>query len=152
MDGLLKKNLQETQDRMKFYADQNKSERTFGLGDWVYLRLQLYRQMSVELRGNTKLSARYFGPYQVVQKVGQVAYKLKLPEGSKIHLVFHVSLLKRKVGENATPVLQLQNLDGKGHLRVKPTAILDHRIIKMRNAAAVQWLIHWWGTTLAEAT
>ena len=69
-----------------------------------------------------------------------------------MHPMFHVSLLKRKVGENATPVLQLPNMDGKGHLRVEPTAILDCRIIKRRNAAAVQWLIHWWGTTPAEAT
>ena len=107
------------------------------------MRIQPYRQMSVELRGNTKLSAKYFGPYQVVQKIGNVAYKLKLPEGSKIHLVFHVSLLKKKVGNNATLVLQLPNLDGKGYLRVETAAILDHRIIKRRNATAVQWLIHW---------
>ncbi|XP_071926078.1 uncharacterized protein [Coffea arabica] len=137
---------------MKVYANQNRSERTFSVGDWVYLTLQPYRQMSMELRGNTKLSAKYFGPYQVVQKIGRVAYKLKLLEGSKIHHMFHVSLLKKKIGNNATPALQLPNLDGKSHLRVEPAAILDHKIIKRRNVAAVQWLIHWWGTTPAEAT
>ena len=72
---------------MKLYADQKRSEREFKVGDWVYLRLQPYRQTSVELRSNTKLSANYYDPYQVMQKIGNVAYRLKLPEASKIHLV-----------------------------------------------------------------
>ncbi|XP_071939991.1 uncharacterized protein [Coffea arabica] len=104
------------------------------------------------MRGNTKLSTRYYGPYEVVEKVGEVAYRLKLPTGSKIHPVFHVSLLKKKVGNQITPVLQLPEVDGKGHLRVEPVAVLDRRIVKKRNAATVQWLIHWWGTDPAEAT
>ena len=88
----------------------------------------------------------------MIQKIGRVAYKLKQREVSKSQHMLHVSLLKKKGGNNATPALQLTNLDGKSHLRVEPTAILDRRIIKRRNAAAVQWLIHWCGTTSAEAT
>jgi hypothetical protein len=45
------------------------------------------------------LNPRYYGPYQINEKVGIVAYKLKLIEGSSIHLAFHVSLLKNKIGE-----------------------------------------------------
>ena len=123
--GLLKRNLQEAQDRIKLYADQKRTERTFSVGDWVYLRLQPHRQTTVELRGNTKLFAKYFGPYQVIQKIGKLAYRLGLPEGSKIHLVFHVSLLKKKVGNNTAPVFQLPNVDERGHLRVEPVAVLD---------------------------
>ncbi|XP_027067557.1 uncharacterized protein [Coffea arabica] len=142
LDELLKRNLQEAQDRMKLYADQKRSARTFSVGDWVYLKLQPHRQTTVELRGNTKLSAKYFGPYQVIQKIRKIAYRLKLPKGSKIHPVFHVYLLKKNVGNNTTPVLQLPNVDEKGHLRVEPVAILDRRIVRKKNAAAVQWLIH----------
>ena len=109
----------------------------------MYLRLQPHRQTTVELRGNTKLSAKYFGPYQILQKIGKVAYKLKLPEGAKIHPVFHVSLLKKKVGDHTTPILQLPNVDEQGHLRVEPVAVIDRRIVKRKNAATVQWLIHW---------
>ncbi|XP_071905740.1 uncharacterized protein [Coffea arabica] len=151
LDELFKKNLQEAQNKMKLYADQ-RSERTFSVGDWVYLRLQPHRQTTVDLRGNTKLSIKYFGPYQVIYKVGKVAYMLKLPEGSKIHPVFHVSLLKRKMGKSATPVFQLPNVDEKGHPRLELVSILDRRIVKRKNVVAIQWLIHWWGTTPAEAT
>ena len=61
---------------MKKYADERRSERKFEVGDWVYLILQPYRQSSVGMRGNTKLSAHYYGPYEVIEKVGEVAYRL----------------------------------------------------------------------------
>ncbi|XP_027120413.1 uncharacterized protein [Coffea arabica] len=140
------------QERMKKYADEKRSEREFNKGDWVYLRLQPYRHSSVALRGNTKLSVKYFGPYKIEERIGNVAYRLNLPTSSKIHPVFHVSLPKKKVGDKITPILQLSETNEKGHWRVEPVAVLDRRMVKKRNAAAIQWLIHWWGTDPAEAT
>ncbi|XP_071914010.1 uncharacterized protein [Coffea arabica] len=137
---------------MKKYADEKRSEREFSEGDWVYLRLQPYRQSSIALRGNTKLSAKYFGPYQITEKIGEVAYRLNLPTSSKVHPVFHVSLLKKKVSDKATPTLQLPETNEKGHWRVEPVAVIGRRMVKRRNAATTQWLIHWWGTDPAEAT
>ena len=62
------------------------------------VKLQPYRQHSVALRKNQKLGMRFFGPFEVVERVGHVAYKLKLPEAARIHLVFHISLLKKFQG------------------------------------------------------
>jgi len=76
-------------------ADKHRSERSFAMGDMVYLKLQPYIQTSIATRASHKLSFRYFGPYLVIAKVGAVAYKLQLPEHTNIHPVFHVSLLKK---------------------------------------------------------
>lgn len=83
---------------MKFHADKHRLERSFLVGDWVYLRLQPYRQKSISHKTFNKLSPRFYGPFQVLQKIGAVTYKLDLPPGSQIHPVFHVSYLKAKLG------------------------------------------------------
>jgi hypothetical protein len=61
---------------MKHQADKGRSERSFEIGDMVYLKLQPHIQSSVAPRSNHKLSFKFFGPFKVLQKVGSVAYKL----------------------------------------------------------------------------
>lgn len=88
---VLKENLKKAQERMKLYVDSKRTEWVFEEGAWIYLKLQSYRQSSVAIRRNLKLAAKYYGPYQILRKIGQVAYELKLPDGVRIHPVFHVS-------------------------------------------------------------
>ena len=53
-----------------------------------------------QAKKDNKLSPKYYGPYRALQKIGTMAYKLELPSSSRVHLVFHVSCLKKVIGEN----------------------------------------------------
>ena len=70
------------------------------MNELVYLRLHPYKQTSLKGKGSKNLKPRFYGPYKVVRKVGQVAYEMELQEGSKIHNVFHVSYLKNMIGKH----------------------------------------------------
>ena len=140
---LLKDNLATAQARMKFFADKKRTEREFLVGDWVYLMLQPYRHTSIALRRNLKLSSKYYGPYLIVERIGLFAYKLALPLHSKIHPVFHVSLLKKKVGNRVVIQSELPYTNDDGQFLVKPVPILQRQMVKRNNVAAVRVLVQW---------
>jgi hypothetical protein len=71
----LKDHLHRAQNQQKVQADKHMVERTFEVGDLVYLRLQPYRQASIKKDGSEKLKPRFFGLYRVKRKVGTVAYE-----------------------------------------------------------------------------
>lgn len=73
MVQLLQQRLLRAQQRQKMQVDKHRSERSFEVGDSVYLKLQPYVQTSIATRASHKLSFRYFGPYQIIAKVGAVA-------------------------------------------------------------------------------
>ena len=91
---------------MKKEADVHKRDVQFAVEDRVYLKLRPYGQKSLVRRRNKKLFPRYFGPYEIVEMIGEVVYQLKLPPTSVINLVFHVSQLRRAIEEH-TPAPSL---------------------------------------------
>ncbi|PKI43982.1 hypothetical protein CRG98_035658 [Punica granatum] len=137
---------------MKTQADKKRTEREFAIGDWVYLKLQPYRQGTVANRPSDKLSPRFFGPFQVIDRIGKVAYRLKLPTSAQIHPVFHVSQLKKAIGSTNCSI-ELPTPDNvSGDANKKPSAILERRMVRKGNKAAAQVLVHWTNTSPAEAT
>lgn len=71
-----------------------------------------------------------FGPYQIIEKVGSIAYKLALPLGSQIHNVFHVSLLRKHLGSVPLASPRLPPVSETSTLLPQPEAILDRRVIR----------------------
>ncbi|KAL0296053.1 UNVERIFIED_CONTAM: hypothetical protein Sradi_6657400 [Sesamum radiatum] len=136
---------------MKTYADKKRTQRVFQVGDEVFLRLQPYRQTTVALRRQLKLSAKYIGPYKVTEKIGKVAYKLALHPGSKIHLVFHISLLKKKIGSKYFPSVNLPEFEDEV-FKIYPIAILGRRLIARNNVGVPQVLIQWSHSSPDQAT
>ena len=153
MISTLKFHLTTAHYRMKIQSDRHRSERSFEIGEWVLLKLQAYRQNSVQNRSNKKLSPRYFGPFRIIEKAGKVAYELFLPASAQIHDVIHVSQLKKFHG--ALPVAShipdwLHNHNVS--VDFQPKTVLARRFVKQQNKAEVQYLVHWEGFTEQEAS
>lgn len=136
---------------MKLYADKTRIERSFEVGDKVYLKLQPYRQASVALRRNLKLATKYYGPFPIIQRIGSVAYKLQLPAEARIHPVFHVSQIKKQIGASHTPTPKLSIINSEGQVLVIPAAALDSRTIVRDGVSIPQLLIHWTNATAEDA-
>ncbi|WVZ87398.1 hypothetical protein U9M48_034038 [Paspalum notatum var. saurae] len=148
MTQSLQLHLHRAQQRQKLQADKNRTERTFSVGDSVYVKLQPYIQQSVMPRASYKLSFRYFGPFTIIDKIGAVAYKLQLPPSSAIHPVFHVSQLKQAVGTNC----QVSSVLPPKHSQFQiPLRVLQRRSVSRGDRNVSQVLIHWstWPVSLA---
>jgi hypothetical protein len=105
-------------------------ERNFEPGDMVYMKLQPYVQSSIAPRSNKKLSFRYYGPFRVLECVGEVAYKLDLPATSRIHPVLHVSQLKKQIPQHMQVSDDLTSVCTEPDKLIKPEKILSHRVIQ----------------------
>lgn len=100
----------------------------FEVGGKVLVRLQPYRQSTVVVRNNKKLSPLYYGPFEIIARNGIVTYELKLPDSSMIHPVFHVSSLKPFRG-NIPHSTELPLLDQDAQ-QPQPMAIWIHGFAK----------------------
>lgn len=121
---LLKDNLTLAKNRMKEQVDQHRLERSFEVGDWLFLRLQPYKWICLkQSKKDNKLSPKYYWPYKVLQKIGTMVYKLELPASSRVHLVFQVSFLKKVIGDKIQVQTIFPELDEEGKI------ILDLEVV-----------------------
>ena len=82
----------------------------------MFVPLQLYKQTSLKDSKNHKLAPNFYGSYQLRKLVGQVAYALDIPNRGKIHDIFHMPCLKKKLGSPTHIQTKLTMLDDEGKL------------------------------------
>ena len=118
--------LKEAQSRQKSYADQHRRPLEFKVGDHVFLKVSPCRGVRrFGIKG--KLSPRFIGPFEILERIGEVSYRLALPpQLSHVHNVFHVSLLR---GYNYHPLhvisYPLHTIHEDLSYEEEPEAILD---------------------------
>ena len=98
--GALKEHLRMGQDRMKKSAHLKRRDVEYAVGDMVFFKIRPSRQISLPKKRNEKLSPKFLGPFKVVERIGLASYTLELPTTSSIHPVFHVSQLKKVIGNH----------------------------------------------------
>lgn len=145
--GDIRIRLQAAQQRMKEYYDRGHCDVEFAPGSLVLLRLHPYRQRTMRLSINNKLSPKFFGPFPILRRIGQVAYELKFPNDSRLHNVFHVSLLTAFKGDQLPPITELPALED-GRVDPLPSAVIRARL----NRGTKDILIQWSGMLEEEAT
>ena len=99
--GLIQKHLLTAQSQQKSYTNRRRRPLEFEVGDHVFLKVMLNRGV-VRFGKRGKLALRYIGPFEVLERVGTVAYQLALPSSlSGVHDVFHVSMLRKYTQDSA---------------------------------------------------
>jgi hypothetical protein len=139
----IKQNLKASQDRKKIYSDKGRTHKEFKVGDHVFLKVKANKS-SLKLGNCSKLAARYCGSFEILERIGPVAYMLALPACMTIHNVFHVSLLKKYIPDaNHVIDWNVIQVEQEGTIQVHPVCILDRKNKQLWNRAIrlvkVQW-------------
>ena len=126
---VIRDRLKIAQDRQKSYVDNRRRDLEFQVGDQVFMRISPWKGV-LRFGNKGKLSPRYMGPYEIVERIGEVAYRLRLPpELARIHDVFHVSMLRKYIAD-PPHVLRDQPIELKEDLTYeeRPVQIVDRWI------------------------
>ena len=126
--SLIRQRLLTAKSRQKSYADVRRRPLEFEVGDHVFLKVMAKRGV-VRFDKREKLSPRFIGPFEILERVGTVAYRLALlPSMSGVHEVFHVSMLQRYTPDPAHVVDWGEiEVDTYGTFEEGPVCIIDSR-------------------------
>lgn len=149
VQDLLQQHLNRARQCMKTQADKKRSFRQFQVGDKVFLKLQPYIQTSIAPRANHKLSFKFYGPFPVVERINEVAYKLQLPPHASVHPVFHVSQLRHALLPGTSIQSELPICTDE---LATPVEILQTRWRKRNGAVIEQVKVRWSGKATLGAT
>ncbi|GJT94526.1 putative reverse transcriptase domain-containing protein [Tanacetum coccineum] len=140
----IKERLKAARDRQKSYADHRQKLLEFSVGDKVLLKVSP-RKGVVRFGKRSKLSPRYVGPFEVVERVGPGAYRLRLPqELVDIHDISHVSNLKKCLADvNLHVPLEEVKIDDKLHFIKEPMEIMDREVKKLKRSRIPIVKVRW---------
>ncbi|GJS46885.1 putative reverse transcriptase domain-containing protein [Tanacetum coccineum] len=140
----IKQRMQAARDRQKSYADLKRKPMEFQVGDKVMLKVSPWKGV-VHFGKRGKLNPRYVGPFKVLEKVGEVAYKLELPEElSRVHNTFHVSNLKKCHADEPLAVpLDGLHLDDKLHFVEEPLEIVGREVKRLKRSRIPLVKVRW---------
>ncbi|GKA03490.1 hypothetical protein Tco_0676271 [Tanacetum coccineum] len=140
----IKDRLKAARDRQKIYADKRRKPLEFSEGDHVLLKMSLWKG-GVRFGKKDKLAPRYARPFEITERIGPVAYRLRLPqELNDVHDTFHVSNLKKCL---ADPSLQIHleeiQVDAKLNFVEEPVEILEREIKKFKQSRIPIVKVRW---------
>ncbi|KAL0546686.1 hypothetical protein IC582_016598 [Cucumis melo] len=141
------------QSRQKSYADVRRKDLEFEVGDKVFLKVAPMRGvLRFERRG--KLSPRFVGSFEILERIGPVAYRLALPPSlSTVHDVFHVSMLRKYVPDPSHVVdYEPLEIDENLSYTEQPVEVLAREVKTLRNKEIPLVKVLWRNHRVEEAT
>nr|GFC03446.1 putative reverse transcriptase domain-containing protein [Tanacetum cinerariifolium] len=140
----IKQRIQAAHDRQKSYADLKRKPMEFQVRDKVMLKVLPWKGV-VRFGKLGKLNPRYVGPFKVLERVGDVAYKLDLPkELSRVHNTFHVSNMKNYHADEPLAVsLNGLHVYDKLHFITEPVEIVDHEVKRLKQSRIPLVKVRW---------
>ena len=132
--ALIRQRMQTAQSRQKSYADMKRRDIEFAMGDKVFVRVSASKGV-FHFGKRGKLNPRYVGPFEILERVGKLAYRLALPPSvHPVHDIFHVSLLRQYVPDESH-ILNYDDIEVQpnGTYKERPVRFLERRIKMLRN-------------------
>ena len=143
---MIREKMKASQSRQKSYHDNRRKDLEFSEGDHVFLKVNPVTGVGRALKSK-KLDPKFIGPYQILQRVGTVAYRVALPpELSNLHDVFHVSQLRKYVSD-PSHVIQRDEVQIRDNLTVEtmPIRIEDRKMKQLRGKEIPLVRVAWGG-------
>ena len=150
---MIRERLKVATERQKSYTDMKRKDILYEVGEKVFLKVSPWKKV-MRFRKKGKLSPRFISPYEVIEKVGPVAYRLALPPDlEKIHNVFHVSMLRR-YRSDPSHVVYSETIELRPDLTYEeePVEILAREVKELRNKKILLVKVLWRNHKTEEAT
>ncbi|CAJ2638229.1 unnamed protein product [Trifolium pratense] len=150
---MIREKMKASQSRQKSYHDKRRKDIEFQEGDHVFLRVKSTTGVGRALKSR-KLTSRFIGPFEILKRVGKVAYRIALPPSlANLHDVFHVSQLRKYVSD-PTHVIESDDVQVRDDLTIEtvPLRIEGREVKRLRNKEIASVKVVWGGPAGENAT